>query len=213
MTSARLTARLWPIDPRVVIRMIFDDSRYYTGPDLTESMVRSAEARLGFTLPRAYLDLLRVRNGGRPVSRCVRTRFPTTWTADHFAIEAIRGIGGRWGIDSDEVISSTAMIEEWGYPRIGIVICEMPSAGHDAVMLDYSVPGREPSVAYVDEDRVARVVAPSFAGFVAGLVSCHALGDGDFEAPEGFAWHHARPSGMMQLVERTIHLATGHAAR
>ncbi len=63
-----------------------------------------------------------------------------------------------------------AMIREWGYPNIGIVICDMPSGGHDAVMLDYRDQHVEPAVVYIDEDREPRVIAPDFAGFLEGLV-------------------------------------------
>lgn len=193
---------------------MFDESRYYTGPGLTEAMVIRAEARLGVSLPASYLGLLRVRNGGRPLRRCVPTTFPTSWAPDHFAIDAIRGIGGRWGIDSDDVISSPSMIEEWGYPRIGVVVCEMPSAGHDAVMLDYSGGSSEPSVVYVDEDRMPRLVAPTFAIFIATLVDCGIQREGDlWETPEGFTWHHARPAGTMQLVERAVHARTAHPTK
>ena len=42
------------------------------------------------------------------------------------------------------------------------------------IMLDYRgcVPQGEPAVAYVDEDRVPRQLAPDFAGFVQGLRPC-----------------------------------------
>jgi hypothetical protein len=50
----------------------------------------------------------------------------------------------------------------------------MPSGGHDAVMLDYSEcgPNGEPAVAYIDEDRISRRVADSFAAFLSGLTPC-----------------------------------------
>jgi hypothetical protein len=54
------------------------------------------------------------------------------------------------------------MIDEWGYPEIGIVICDMPSGGHDTVMLDHWEGGLEPSVAYVDEDRIPHVYRADF---------------------------------------------------
>jgi hypothetical protein len=166
---------------------MFEGSAYFTGPRLTEELVRQAEERLGYTLPAAYLGVLRVRNGGRPTRPCVKTPFATSWASNHFEIEAILGIGGRWDIDSDEVISSPAMIEEWGYPRIGIVICEMPSAGHDAVMLDHAGRGSEPTVVYIDDDRVSRAVAPSFASFVDGPVSHADVGaTRDRNTPEGY---------------------------
>jgi hypothetical protein len=150
-------------------------STLYTGPDLTDEMIRVAEERLGYPLPESYVRLLLLRNGGRPRRRCFRTTFTTSWALDHIQIEAIRGIGGTWGIDTPGPLCSAAMIQQWGYPSIGIVICEMPSAGHDAVMLDYSQSGNEPAVAYVDEDRVPRTLAPSFQQFLDGLESCEGL--------------------------------------
>lgn len=124
----------------------FDSSTFYTWPEPTERLIEDAQARLGRSLPEAYLKLLRVKNGGRPVRRCLLTGFATSWAPDHFEIEALRGLGGKWGIDTDGPFSSASMIREWGYPDLGIVICDMPSGGHDAVMLDYSEPGEHTSM-------------------------------------------------------------------
>lgn len=152
----------------------FEDDAYYTGPMLSAEMVRHAEAHLGVRLPSSYVDLLYRRNGGVPKRRCYETTFPTSWAADHVEISAIRGIGGEWGIDSTDGLGSAEMIAEWGYPEIGVVICDTPSAGHDTVMLDYSESGvtGEPSVVYIDEDRVPNRIARSFEEFLANLTPC-----------------------------------------
>ena len=155
----------------MVKRTIFTESNYYTGPDLTDDMVAEAEARLGYRLPKSYLQLLRIRNGGVPERCCFKTTFATSWAHDHIKIDAILGIGGPWGIDAGPQ-SSAEMITEWGYPAIGIVICDLPSGGHDTVMLDYSQHDPEPQVVYIDEDRSPRVLAPSFAQFLEGLIEC-----------------------------------------
>lgn len=42
-------------------------------------------------------------------------------------------------------------------------------------MLDYSGSGEEPTVVYLDEDRIARPLANSFAEFLDGLVECETL--------------------------------------
>ena len=152
--------------------ILFEESGYYTGPDLTDVMVEEAEQFLGYSLPRSYVNLLRLRNGGTPRDRCFMTEFPTSWAPDHIEIAGIRGVGGVWGIQTEGPLSSRAMIGEWGYPDIGIVVCDMPSGGHDAVMLDYSRPGQEPAVTYIDEDRAPRVIAGTFEAFVDGLVKC-----------------------------------------
>jgi hypothetical protein len=157
----------------------FEDDDEFSGPPLTPEMVRNAEAVLGVMLPRAYVDLLLRKNGVIPERRCFPTDFPTSWAPDHFAIEAILGIGGEWGIDTLASQGEGGIIAEWGYPDIGVVICELPSAGHDTVMLDYSelAGNGEPSVVYVDEDRVPRRIAQSFEEFVARLVDCDTFGD------------------------------------
>ncbi|MFJ6570664.1 SMI1/KNR4 family protein [Streptomyces sp. NPDC091292] len=151
---------------------LFEDSDYYTGPPLDENMIRRAEEDLGVHLPSSYVEVLLHRNGGTPRRRCCPTTFPTSWADDHFEISGIRGIGGSWGIDSLSGRGSSYLISEWEYPPIGVVICDTPSAGHDTVMLDYSEcgPSGEPSVAYIDEDRIPRRVADSFQDFLERLV-------------------------------------------
>ena len=141
----------------------FEDEPYYTGPNLTDAMVASAEESVGYRLPTSYIELLRVQNGGVPTRRCFRTDFETSWAPTYFEITGILGVGFR-GIEK-----SPYLIKEWGYPNIGIVFCDTPSAGPDTVMLDYRSGSTEPAVAYVGEDRVPHVVAPSFIDFVQRL--------------------------------------------
>jgi hypothetical protein len=138
----------------------WDDSDYFTGPALTAEAVAGAEASLGYSLPAAYVELLRSRNGGCPRRACFPTATPTSWADDHIALSGIRGIGGKWGIDSP-TLGSKVMIEEWGYPRIGIVVGECPSAGHDEVI-------------HVETERDSpevTVLASNFAKFIEGLVA------------------------------------------
>jgi hypothetical protein len=154
----------------------FRDSDYFTGPSLTHDMVVAAEAVVGRKLPASYVDLLAERNGGSPVRRCFPTAFPTSWASDHFEVSAIVGVGGMWGIDAD-LLGSVSLVAEWGYPDIGVVIAHTPSGGHDTVMLDYTdEEAGEPRVVYVDEDRVPKVVAGSFADFIDRLLPCDGFG-------------------------------------
>jgi hypothetical protein len=150
------------------------ESRYFTGPLLTEGMIRAAERGLGYRLPEAYLRLLKSQNGGEPRRDCFPTSSATSWAKDHIAVVGIRGIGGEWGIDSP-TLGSAAMIKQWGYPNIGVVVGECPSAGHDVVMLDYSVSGNqgEPRVVHVEtecETPCVTLLAENFQSFIEGLV-------------------------------------------
>jgi hypothetical protein len=132
----------------------WDDSEDDTKPEpITPELIALAERRLGYKLPRDYLTLLVSRNGGTPRKTCFPTSVPTSWASDHIAITDFGRLGGRSGVDSE----NRNMIEEWGYPDIGVIICSCPSAGHDAVMLDYSVcgPQGEPRVVHVEVERSA----------------------------------------------------------
>ncbi len=148
---------------------IIDD---HTGPPLTESMVYAAETALGYKLPQSYLELLRIRNGGYPHKFCFPTSVPTSWANDHIQISTLFGVGYKLGIEH-----SPAVIAQWGYPHVGIVIADTPTGCHDAVMLDYSAcgPKGEPRVVLVETKETTAevtVLAPNFATFVAGLVDC-----------------------------------------
>ena len=152
------------------------DSDECTSPgEAKPEMVMKVEHKLGFRLPASYVALLETRNGGTPVNTCFPTSAPTSWAEDHIMISGIKGIGGQWGIDAIE-FGSAVMIAEWGYPDIGIVCCECPSAGHDVVMLDYSECGRdgEPRVVHVETETAdapdITLLAPDFETFIRGLV-------------------------------------------
>lgn len=163
---------------------VFDGSTYYTGPELTLQLVHAAEQQLGYVLPAAYVRLLEDQNGGSLSRRCILTDFWTPSAPGFVEIRAIRGIGGEWGIDAESG-GSAYLIDQWGYPPIGIVFCIAPAGAHVAVMLDYQGcgPTGEPSVAYIEEDRVPRTIAATFGDFVAALTDCPEVPDQDLYEP------------------------------
>jgi hypothetical protein len=166
----------------------FEDSEYYTGPPLTDAMVAEAESKLGYRLPPSYLRLLRVKNGGVPKRQCHPTG-GTSWSDNHVRVTTLWGIGGTWGIDSEQYGSRHA-IRQAGFPEIGIVIGWTPTAGHDGIMLDYSERGPvgEPRVVLVDpeEESVVQVLAPDFATFLRGLVDCRPYEEARERAMEAY---------------------------
>jgi hypothetical protein len=153
----------------VDFRSLIEPDPDCTGPDLEPALVREAERRLGLRLPAAYVEALRAVNGGRLRRTRFDTPFRTSWAEDHFEVETLMGVGGPEGIDSP--VGSAYLIEEWEYPAIGVVFAVCPSGGHDTVMLDYTRLNAEgePTVAYIDEDRVPHTVADGFAAFAAAL--------------------------------------------
>ncbi|MGG4441671.1 SMI1/KNR4 family protein [Brevibacillus fortis] len=157
----------------------WDDSEYarksYLSEPPTDELIASIEEELGYKLPASYLALMRQQNGGVPKNTCFPTEDPTSWAEDHIAITGILGIGREKSYSLCGDLGSLFMIEEWGYPDIGIVICDCPSAGHDVVMLDYRACGKdgEPEVIHVDQESDYEItfLAENFEAFIRGLVS------------------------------------------
>ncbi|KKO51750.1 SMI1/KNR4 family protein [Paenibacillus sp. DMB20] len=157
----------------------WDDSDYalkeYVSEPPTDELIASIEKELGYKLPASYIAMMKEHNGGIPVNTCFPTDEATSWAEDHIAISGILGIGRKKPYSLCGEFGSPFMIEEWGYPDIGVVICDCPSAGHDVVMLDYRACGRdgEPAVVHVDQecDYEITYLAPNFAAFIQGLVN------------------------------------------
>ena len=145
-------------------------ARKYACPPLIPAIVAEAERMLGYKLPASYIWLMERQNGGIPVSKCFPTGEPTSWAEDHIAIETIFGVGKAAGNIVDE---TRLMVEEWGYPAIGIAICDCPSAGHDEIFLDYRAcgPEGEPAVVLIDQEGDYDItrLAGSFEEFIRGL--------------------------------------------
>lgn len=145
----------------------WSDSNYCTGPQLSDAAVRKAEKRFGYKLPKAYLRLLRVRNGGSPRRPYFHIQGLAGWGQGYFEVESLRGIGHEdWSIDTNDMGDN--------YPEIGLIIGDTPSGGHDAVMFDYSQcgPKGEPRVVHAVQGCAASevtVLAPDFTAFVAAL--------------------------------------------
>jgi SMI1-KNR4 cell-wall len=107
----------------------------------------------------------------------------TGWAEDHVAIEGLFAIGRTSTYSLAGRLGAKFMIEEWGYPPIGVGIADTPAGGHELIMLDYRACGKrgEPRVVYVDQedDYSITVVAPDFETFIRGLVE-----ESEYETPE-----------------------------
>ena len=127
----------------------------YLQPSLTAEAVAAAEREIGFSLPAAYLDLLRVQNGGY-----IRLELPD------LPHGVIAGIGPHFpsltGFDWAEVQ------EQVSFPLGGLV--PFDGDGHWHLCLDYREDPRVPAVSTIDieGDRQTRVAA-SFADYLALL--------------------------------------------
>ena len=157
----------------------WEDDEYslkeYVESEPTDEQISLIEKELGFKLPESYLELMKLHNGGTPKKCCHPTIEKTSWADDHIAITGIMGIGRTKTFSLCGSLGSKFMIEEWGYPQIGVYICDCPSAGHDMILLDYSKCGKdgEPEVVHIDQEWNYKktFLAKDFETFIRGLVS------------------------------------------
>lgn len=157
----------------------WNDSDYslkeYVEKSPTDKLIDAVEQELGYKLPASYIELMKLHNGGIPKNTCFPTATETSWAEDHIAITSIMGIGRTKTYSLCGDLGSQFRIDEWGYPEIGVYICNCPSAGHDMVMLDYSDCGKEgePTVVHIDQenDYYKTFLAKDFESFIRGLVS------------------------------------------
>ncbi|BAV04353.1 SMI1-KNR4 cell-wall [Filimonas lacunae] len=162
------------------LETFWEDTAYalkeYIEKPPSDDMIAAVEQATGYPLPPSYIAFMRMHNGGIPCNTCFPTRTPTSWAKDHVEISGFYSIGDSKPYSLLGLLGSRFMIEEWGYPDIGICICTCPSAGHDIIMLDYTKSNNgkyEPAVVHVSQETGFKktLLAKNFEQFVRGLIS------------------------------------------
>lgn len=154
----------------------------YIGKPVTDKDIKAAEANLGYTLPAAYIELLKHHNGGVLNKNCFINN-------DGECVY----VTGIYGIDRDKKNSifgefgNEFWISKWKYPPIGVVVADTISGGHDMIFLDYREcgPTGEPKVVRVDQegDYSITLLADSFGDFIKQLyISIEDITDEEFQA-------------------------------
>ena len=154
----------------------------YIGKPVTDKDIRDAEAELGYTLPAAYIELLKNRNGGVLNKNCfINNEGDCVY------------VTGIYGIDRDKKYSllgemgNEFWISKVKYPPIGIVVADTISGGHDMIFLDYREcgPTGEPKVVRVDQegDYSITLLADNFGDFIKNLyISIEEITDEEFQS-------------------------------
>lgn len=148
-------------------------------------MIAEAEEKLGCTLPKSYITLMKSRNGGKPLKNF--------WIGEDVGgnCEYHIGLGVFFSIGSEKQDSLFGKFgnefwhEEWEYPRdVGVMIGDTISGGHEIIYLDYRECGRhgEPkvSICFQESDYEIVTLANNFEEFVENLIS-----EEELEALEG----------------------------
>ena len=153
----------------------------YIGKPVTDKDIKAAEADLGYTLPAAYIELLKKHNGGVVKKNC--------FINDDDDCVYVTGI---YGIDRDKKYSllgemgNEFWISKVKYPPIGVVVADTISGGHDMIFLDYREcgPTGEPKVVRVDQecDYSMTPLADNFGDFIKNLyISIEDITDEEFQ--------------------------------
>ena len=141
----------------------------YLSEPVTDEMIQELEEYLGYKLPASYIFLMKRHNGGEPKRQYCADICGT----GIYEIEGIYGIGKTKASSLGGWFGTKHWVDEWGYPDIGIAICDCPSAGHDMIFLDYRACGKdgEPQVVHIDQegDYEITVLASNFEEFISKL--------------------------------------------
>ncbi len=124
---------------------------------ITQEKIDLVESRYNLKLPLAYMDFLKVQNGGY-INYKILPEFK-----DKIEIDFLSGIKGS---DSDTLEESNYYIEEWELPK---KILLLSGQGHWWICLDYRKinKGGEPKISYLDSEyKLDTVIAESFKDFI-----------------------------------------------
>ncbi|KZO00481.1 SMI1/KNR4 family protein [Pseudobacillus badius] len=130
--------------------------------DLNETDIKQAEQFFSVKLPKEYIDILRVQNGGLIIYNAFPTTFETSWDDDSIYIDHIMGIGKKYGI-----LENNHYLNEWDMPK-GLIL--ISGDGHSWIAFDYRNTKKNPEIVYVDnEEEKIFTLASSFKEFLSKL--------------------------------------------
>ena len=145
------------------------------GPVLTDEMVLEAEKELGYKLPDSYIWLLKQRNGGFLKRTDFLLGYELPIVGDRTMMRQLYSI--RMDNSFSSIIGAYGtkfLVEDWGYPDIGVAIGVGIFGEHEVFFLDYREcgPQGEPKVSHVDQECDYRitVLAENFEEYIRKLV-------------------------------------------
>ena len=158
----------------------FWDDNYYARKEYisdapTDELIADVEKELGYKLPASYIWLMKRRNGGFLKRTDFLLGYELPVVGDRTMMRQLYqinmdnsfcAINGQYG--------TKFLVEDWGYPDIGVAIGVGFFGEHEIFFLDYREcgPQGEPKVSHVDQECDYRitVLAENFESFIRGLV-------------------------------------------
>lgn len=142
---------------KINLKKLLKKDEVYTFPSFTDKELEETEKAIGWKLPKSYIELLKLQNGGM----INYNEFEESW------LSVIYGISSNCNGLTDMYDN---WINEWKYPNIGIPFGETQSAGHDMYFMDFGTVDKngEPRIVLIDNesDNDVTVVANNFDEFL-----------------------------------------------
>jgi SMI1-KNR4 cell-wall len=132
---------------------------------INDEIIKKANVQFKVKLPLAYIEILKVQNGGYIVDNStIALNDSIRNNANCINIDHIMGIGTDIGI-----LDTYNLIDEWGLPQNLVLLS---GDGHTWVALDYRNVKEHPPVIYIntESDRIIEI-ATSFSEFLEKLIS------------------------------------------
>lgn len=140
----------------------------------TDEQIAAVEEQLVFKLPASYIKMMKLHNGGVPRYRYFAVSDADATEKRRIEVSGMLGIGREKRHSLCGEAGSRFIIEQGGYPEIGVVLCECPGES-EVVMLDYRTAGNagEPEVVHIDKNQGYKItwLAPDVDTFIRGLVN------------------------------------------
>ncbi len=118
----------------------------------SDDNLKKIEKSLGFKIPNSYVELMKIKNGDDEY---------------HNIGDDMLDMDGFKGIDA--LVEMKYLIEDWGYPNIGIYFAWTESAGHEALLINYRdcIEKGVPSIWLLDQEgEYGRFLAKDFDEFL-----------------------------------------------
>jgi len=153
-----------------------------THPELSEALVREAEAHFDVQFPAAWLALLRMQNGGYIEQQLVAVAEPVPDEARDYLADGFVSVNQFFGIDPDpdtegSIYCTSYMTDEWDLPA-GLVLLD--GDGHTWLAFDYRSTRTDPAIVFVVADGGIIVpLASSFDDFLLKLTPYSSVFDED----------------------------------
>lgn len=141
----------------------WDLTRPATFTSLTEQLIEKAENELNIKLPQQFIELLKVKNGGRLRRTILHSNNNSIWQDGWYEIDELYGINDG-NVKAPGILSTSYLTTEWDLPEKQVIIT---GGGNWWITLDYRKNQQEPTVNWIEpEANRDEIIADSFKEFI-----------------------------------------------